>query len=212
MDRDIHVLGLSSRELRPDNQILVLAGSRRSPGPTRRPCVLCSSTCSPGDATEHLVEQAVHLAQRVVEPAAPVSAHHGLYPLLSRLPRISEAGRIDPVFTVFAGSIPNLLPYQISQAPPNVIRTRLGVCISDALRSRKASTSSNTPKASAYAPISHTKESRPAGAGITTSRTPKSKERAPLSPSAHSPSISRLSLMAPAISRMPLTIAHAAMK
>src|SRR5829696_2159340 len=72
-------------------------------------CVLCSP-CSPGDATEHLVEQAVHLAQRVVEPAAPVSAHHGLYPLLSRLPRISRRD----------ASIPSLPSSPVDTKPPSV--------------------------------------------------------------------------------------------
>src|ERR671916_837662 len=87
MDRDIHVLGLRSGNLCSDYQILVLPDHVDRRGP---PGVLCPLlvTCSPGDATEHLVEQAVHLTQRVVEPAAPVSAHHGLYPLLSRWPRI----------------------------------------------------------------------------------------------------------------------------
>src|ERR687896_2000759 len=87
MDRNIHVLGLSSRELRPDNQVLVLLDHVYRRGPPGVPCPLLAP-CSPGYATEHLVEQAVHLAQRVVEPAAPVSAYHSLYPLLSRSSRI----------------------------------------------------------------------------------------------------------------------------
>src|SRR5215208_6567113 len=70
----------------PDIQVLVILDHVDRRGP---PGVLCPVLvpCSPGDATEHLVEQAVHLAQRVVEPAAPLSAHHGLYPLLSLSPR-----------------------------------------------------------------------------------------------------------------------------
>src|ERR671920_1610493 len=101
MDRDIYVLGFRSRNLCPDNQILVLLDHVDRRGP---PGVLCPLlvTCSPGDATEHLVEQAVHLAQRVVEPAAPISAHHILYPF-SRVRPASRGGtHIDPVFTFFA--------------------------------------------------------------------------------------------------------------
>jgi hypothetical protein len=86
MDRDIHVLGLGSGELRPDNQILVLLYHVDGRGLTGHLCSLLVP-CSPGYATEHLVEQTVHLAQGVVEPAAPLSAHHGLYPLLSLSPR-----------------------------------------------------------------------------------------------------------------------------
>src|SRR5918999_3441349 len=88
MDRDIHILGLSSGELRPDNQVLLILDHVDRRGP---PGVLCPLLIpsSPGDAAaEHLVEQAVHLAQRVVEPAAPISAHHGLHSLLSLSPRI----------------------------------------------------------------------------------------------------------------------------
>src|SRR5829696_2686500 len=109
MDRDIYVLGLSSGELRPDNQILVLLDHVDRRGP---PGILCPLLvpCSPGDATEHLVEQAVHLAQRVVEPAAPVSAHHGLYPLLSLSPRIPRRDT----------SIPSSLSSPVDTKPPSV--------------------------------------------------------------------------------------------
>src|ERR671913_1030489 len=109
MDRDIHVLGLRSRNLCPDNQILVLLDhiDRRGPSGVLCPLLL---TCSPGDATEHLVEQAVHLAQRVVEPAAPVSAHHGLYPLLSLSPRIPRRDT----------SIPSLPSSPVDTKPPSV--------------------------------------------------------------------------------------------
>src|ERR671918_3196044 len=108
MDRDIHVLGLSSRELRPDNQVLVLLDHVYRRGPPGVPCPLLA-LCSPSYATEHLVEQAVHLGPRVVEPAAPVSAHHGLYPLLSRLPRISRRDASIPSLYRLRRSIPNLL-------------------------------------------------------------------------------------------------------
>src|ERR671920_1330686 len=100
MDRDIHVLGLSSRELRPDNQVLVLLDHVYRRGPPGVPCPLLAP-CSPGYATEHLVEQAVHLAQRVVEPAAPISAHHSLYPFSRARPASRGGTHIDPVFTFF---------------------------------------------------------------------------------------------------------------
>src|ERR687895_225277 len=108
MDRDIHILGLSSGELRPDNQVLVILDHVDRRGP---PGVLCPLLipCSPGDAAEHLVEQAVHLAQRVVEPAAPVSAQHGLYLLLSPLPRIPRRDT----------SIPSLPTSPIYTKPPS---------------------------------------------------------------------------------------------
>src|ERR687889_1057656 len=149
MDRDIHVLGLGSGELCPDHQILVLLDhvDRRSP-----PGILCPllAPCSPGYATEHLVEQAVHLAQRVVEPAAPVSANHGLYPLLSCSSRIPRRDTHRSCLYLLRPSMPNLLPYQISQGScDRRYSTRRGVCIPGALRSRKASTSSSTPKTSA---------------------------------------------------------------
>src|SRR5919112_4123187 len=109
MDRDIHVLGLSSGELRPDNQILVILDHVYRRGPPSVPCPLLVP-CSPGYATEHLVEQAVHLTQRVVEPAAPVSAHHGLYPLLSLSPRIPRRDT----------SIPSLPSSPVDTKPPSV--------------------------------------------------------------------------------------------
>src|ERR671916_3236244 len=108
MDRDIHVLGLGSRELCPDHQILVLLNhvDRRSPPGTLCPLLV---PCPPGDTTEHLVEQAVHLAQRVVEPAAPVSAHHGLHPLLSHSPRIPRRDTHRSCLYLLRPSMPNLL-------------------------------------------------------------------------------------------------------
>src|ERR687893_664242 len=123
MDRDIHVLGLRSRNLCPDNQILVLLDhiDRRGPSGVLCPLLL---TCSPGDATEHLVEQAVHLAQRVVEPAAPVSAQHGLYPLLSCSSRIPRRGTHRSCLFLLRPSMPNLLSYQISQGSAERYSTR----------------------------------------------------------------------------------------
>src|SRR5215204_3717157 len=113
MDCDIHILGLRSRNLCPDNQILVLLDHVDRRGP---PGVLCPLLlpCSPGDPTEHLVEQAVHLAQRVVEPAAPVSAHHGLYPLLSLSPATRGGIYMSRLYRLLR-SIPNLLPRQLSR-------------------------------------------------------------------------------------------------
>src|SRR5919107_2996959 len=149
MNRDIHVLGLSSRELRPDNQVLVLLDHVYRRGPSGVPCPLLA-LCSPSYATEHLVEQAVHLAQRIVEPAAPVSAHHSLYPLLSRSSRIPRRDAHRSCLYLLRRPMPNLLPYQISQGScDRRYSTRRGVCIPGALRSRKASTSSSTPKTSA---------------------------------------------------------------
>src|ERR687889_208523 len=147
MDRDIHVLGLGSGELCPDHQILVLLDhvDRRSP-----PGILCPllAPCSPGYATEHLVEQAVHLAQRIVEPAAPVSAHHGLHPFSRSRPAF-RGGKHRSCLYLLRRPMLNLLPYQISQGSAERYSTRWGVCISGALRILKASTRSNTPKASA---------------------------------------------------------------
>src|SRR5215203_781713 len=125
MDRDIHVLGLSSGELRPDNQILVILDHIDRRGPPGGLCPLLVPR-PPGYAAEHLVEQAVHLAQRVVEPAAPVSAHHGLYPLLSRLPRIPRRDLyVPPLPTSPVYTKPPSAP--ALKAPPNVIRLA-GAC------------------------------------------------------------------------------------
>src|ERR687893_2702289 len=109
MDRDIHILGLSSGELRPDNQVLVILDhvDRRSPTGILCPLLV---PCSPGYATEHLVEQAVHFPQRVVQPAAPGSAHHGLYPLLSLSPRLPRRDT----------SIPSLPSSPVDTKPPSV--------------------------------------------------------------------------------------------
>src|SRR5215207_3287036 len=128
MDRDIHVLGLSSGELRPDNQILVILDHIDRRGPPGGLCPLLVPR-PPGYAAEHLVQQAVHLAQRVVEPAAPVSAHHGLYPLLSLSPRIPRRKTSIPSFTVFAGLYQTSFCTRSLQAPPNVIR-HAGACAS----------------------------------------------------------------------------------
>src|ERR687889_1615300 len=145
MNRDIHVLGLSSRELHPNNQVLVLLDHVYRRGPSGVPCPLLALS-SPGYATEHLVEQAVHLAQRIVEPAAPISAHHILYPFSRVRPACRGGTHIDPAFTFFARLCPTSFPYQISQGPcDRRYSTCRGVCIPGALRSRKASTSSSTP-------------------------------------------------------------------
>jgi hypothetical protein len=129
MDRDIHVLGLGSGELRPDNQILVLLYHVDGRGLTGHLCSLLVP-CSPGYATEHLVEQTVHLAQRVVEPAAPLSAHHGLYPLLSLSPA-TRGGKHRACLYRLRRPMLNLLPYQISPSSAEPYWTRRGVCISD---------------------------------------------------------------------------------
>src|SRR5918994_700380 len=138
---------LTSRKLRPDNQVLVLLDHVYRRGPPGVPFPLLA-LCSPSYATEHLVEQAVHLAQRVVEPAAPVSAHHSLYPLLSRSSRIPRRGTHRSCLYLLRPSMPNLLSYQLSQGSGERYSTRWLVRIPGALRSRKASTSSSTPKTS----------------------------------------------------------------
>src|SRR5215204_7345836 len=92
-------------------------------------CVLCSSPVRRA-TPPNIWSNRRYLAQRVVEPAAPLSAHHGLYPLLSLSPA-TRGGKHRACLYRLRRPMLNLLPYQISPSSAEPYWTRRGVCISD---------------------------------------------------------------------------------
>src|SRR5918992_2526890 len=79
VERYLHVLALDAGQFGPDEQVAVFVQDVERRGPLHRLGALLASAGAPHVA-EHLVEQAVHLALRIVEPASPIRTHGHLLP------------------------------------------------------------------------------------------------------------------------------------
>src|SRR5918997_2222554 len=101
----LHVLEPHAGQFGPDEEVPVLVQDVERGGPLRRLSTLLAAAGA-AQAGERLIEQAVYLAVRVVEPTSPIRTHGHLLP-----PSFLGVG-------MHSCSIASLLPFP----PPSLIR------------------------------------------------------------------------------------------